>query len=444
MNPFFQQPNENPLTCHVFCLDNVPANSYYSVSPFAQKVRNLCWMLKSTGNHVTYYGYESCEVECDEKVIIASEDLLFQAYPHIHSGKGHIDLNKERENPKGIEYLEKKWTLATGFEFRKRYKPGDFVFWMLPGCGQRHLYYELEAENLPVRHIEAGIGYIGACLPYKVFVSSFIRDFHYGIYQSNKRWYETLDEASKEIKRGPHYLYTYIDAEQPPTHDALIPIPFDLSQFDFRIQKEDYLLYLARILTGKGIREAVEIAERMNMKLVVAGPGDFQDQVGRKPSKNIEILGPVGPKERRDLLSRAKAVLSLSAVFETFGQAAVEALLSGTVPITANSGGFLDTIQSGYNGYRIRYSNIEAGIHAVENLDKIDPFALRDSGLRYSREWIALQYNEYLQYIDHKFKDNNEKPFFEQDWSDRQKEIQWPEQWIVPVDQKNNGGKNVP
>lgn len=69
MNPFFELPNKNPVTCHVFCVDCVPSNTYFSVNPFAQKVRNLCWMLKSVGHKVIYYGYDSCDVECDEKVM---------------------------------------------------------------------------------------------------------------------------------------------------------------------------------------------------------------------------------------------------------------------------------------------------------------------------------------------------------------------------------------
>lgn len=434
-NPFFELPNENPLTGHFFCLPNAPSNPYYSLSHFAQKIRNQCWILKSTGHEVYYYGYETCEVECDEKIIVADEDILMEAYPRCKSEFGHIDINEEKDNPEGIEYLEKMWTLRTGHEFKKRYKPGDFVFWMLPMCGQRDLYDDL--KGLPVRHVEPGIGYIGAFLPYKIFISAYVRDFHYGMYHGNNRWYQILGEKSrKERPHGSHSMHTYIDWENPPAHDAVIPNAYDLSQFDFRVEKKDYLLCLARVLQGKGIAEAVEVAERVGMKLIVAGPGDFEAAVGKKPSENIEVLGPVGPDERKDLLSHAYAILSLSGVHETLGGAAIEGMLSGTVPITANTGGFLDSIRSGYNGYRVDYRKVEQAVRAVENVHKIDPYAVRDAGLRFSREQLALRHNAYLQNIDMDFKGINRVSDTPWDWELSTEKIKWPDGWMIPIDKE--------
>lgn len=433
-NPFFELPNENPLTCHVMCIPNAPSNSYYTLSHWAQKTRNLCWMLKSTGHKVYYYGFDSCDVPCDEKIIVLDEDSLMEAYPKCRSDFGHIDVNVEPENPEGIAYLEQRWTLETGYQLKKRYKPNDYFFWMLPMSSQRHLYRQLKA--LPVQHVEPGIGYIGACLPYKVFQSSFIRDFHYGGYHHNLKWRDLLEPVSEQIRLGePHSLHTCVDWEAPLLYDTVIPNAYDRSLFDFRIEKEDYLLCLSRVLRGKGIPEAVEIAERTGMKLIIAGPGDFRQTVGKSPSQNIEVLGAVGIEERRDLLSRARAVLSLSYVHETFGGAAIEAMLSGTPPIVANSGGFLDTVRSGYNGYRVDFDNILAGVRAVENIDKIDPYVLRESGLRLSREQMALRHNAYLQRIDCRLKDKESEIPILPDWE--AEKIEWPDGWMVPVDQSD-------
>lgn len=428
MNPFFDVPNENPLTCHVIGINSAPSNAYYVLSHWSQKTRNLPWMLKSTGHRVIYYGYESCEVACDEKVIVASEEDLAEAYPRYRDSFGHVDINVRPENPEAITYLEKKWTLETGHQLKKRFKPNDIFCWMLPVC-QGDLYHEL--KDLPVKHVEPGIGYIGAHLPYKVFQSTFIRDFHYGCYQSNFKWNALSDDVKKRIEEsGSHFLTLCVDWEYPLFSDTVIPNAYDLSLFDFRVEKEEYLLYLGRILSGKGLKEAVEISERTGMKLKIAGPGDVERALGRSPSPNIEVLGAVGVQERRELLSRAQAVLSLSWVHETFGGAAIEAMLSGTVPITANTGGFTDTIQSGYNGYRVDFNNIAAGVRAVENIDKIDPYVLRDAGLRFSREQLALRHNAYLQYVD------RGEPVIIPDWEESRQKIEWPDGWMTPVDEK--------
>lgn len=442
-NPFFELPNENPLTCHVICLPNAPSNSFYSLSHFSQKVRHLCWMLKSTGNKVHYYGYESCDVACDEKVIVGDEDVLMEAYPRYKTEFGHIDINVQPDNPEGIEYLERMWSLKTAYELKRRYKKGDFFFWMLPMCGQRYLYDDL--KDLPVQHIEPGIGYIGGFLPYKVFPSSYIRDFHYGSYHANDLWYKILGEESRKLRpHGSHYQHTYIDWEsQASLRDAVIPNACDRSLFDFRLKKKDQLLCLSRVLRGKGIAEAVEISERLGMKLIVAGPGDFEQAVGKKNGSNVEVLGAVGPDERRDLLSYSKAVLSLSHPHETFGLVAIEGLLSGTVPIVANSGGFLDTIRSGWNGYRVDYRNIEQGVRAVEAVDNIDPYVLRDAGLRFSMEQCALRHNTYLQNIDRDLKGIKTAPLEELDCQYYDHKITWPDGWMDPVDKvsKKKGGE---
>lgn len=438
MNPFFETPNPNPLRCHVFSLDNIPSSLYYSVSPFAQRIRNLCWLLKSTGHEIIYYGYDSCEVECDEKIVVMQEEIMNEAYPDIHAERGHVNINKERKNPEGVKYLENLWTLNTEYELKKRYKPGDFFFWMLPGAGQRHLYYK--TADLPVNHIEAGIGYIGACLPFRIFISHYIRDFHHGIYQSNKYHFGNLSDAEQEqVTRRPHYLYTREDCESPPKFDVVIPRSFDISLFDFRTEKEDNLLYLARVLRGKGIKNAVEIAEKVDMKLVVAGPNedDFEEAVGSPPSDNVELLGPIGPERRKDELSKAKAVLSLTHIHETFGGAAVEAMISGTVPIVANSGGFLDTVKNGYNGYRVDPHDVDAGVQAVKSVDDIDPYNLRESGLHLSRERVALMYDQYLQYLSSNGKVS--KPSYQRCWESEKNE--WPEGWMIPVG--NNDKSNV-
>jgi len=397
-------------------------------------------MLKSTGNIVHYYGFDVCDVECDEKFIVLSEDALMEAYPRCRDEFGHIDVNEKLDNPEGVEYLERMWTLETGYQLRKHYSPGDFFFWMLPISGQRFLYEEL--KDLPVQHIEPGIGYIGAYLPYKVFQSSYIRNFHYGNYHANNNWYKILEEKNqKQRPHGSHYMHTYFDWEDTASfssRDAVIPNSYDLGLFDFRIEKKNSLLYLGRVLKGKGVAEAVEVAERLGMKLIVAGPGDFELAVGKKPSKNIEVLGPVGPDKRRDLLSHAFALLSLSHVDETFGGAAIEILLSGGPPIVANTGGFLDTIQSGYNGYRVDFRKVDQAVEAVENVDKLDPYILRDAGLRFSREQGALRHNEYLQNISRELQGWDRVTLTYPDCEYYRHEIKWPEGWMTPVDKKEH------
>ena len=97
----------------------------------------------------------------------------------------------------------------------------------------------------------------------------------------------------------------------------------------------------------------------------------------------------------------------------------------------------MDTIRNGYNGYRIHCTDIKAGVNAVEKIDAINPHDLRNAGLYYSRDIIALKYDEYIQYIYNKSKGiNSTKPSYHRSWESEN--IEWPEEWTTPVDNHDN------
>ena len=444
VNPFFDIPDDHKrLTFHVFSVPHNPTHSDFSCCAFAQKARKLCWMLKSVGHTVYHYGNErSIDTEypergviSDEHINVTTEEMLMEAYPKCREELGHVDYTNP-ENPDAIKYMNDQYNLNTAYQVKKRLKPDDYLCYVVPTI-QKELYQTL--VGLPVHHIESGIGYMGAYLPYRIFESPAIRSWHYGYYASN---FDSYSKLSEEEKKGyPYDPNTHIPVYSVPQLDAVIPNSFYVDDFDFRLKKDDYFLYLGRVIAQKGIKKAVEICNRLGAKLVIAGPGDFEEATGMKPGKNIEIVGPVGPEKRRELLSRAKALLCISDYWEPFGGVNIEAMLSGTPPIASDNGGFIQSIRSGHNGYRLGMNQVEQGVWACENLDSIDPFVLRDFGLRFSNEQIALRYNEYFQSLTQVIgHDGNfykvEKPDRDNlDWLDYDRKIEWVDGWMTPVDE---------
>lgn len=55
---------------------------------------------------------------------------------------------------------------------------------------------------------------------------------------------------------------------------VVIPNAYDLGEFTHRAKKDDYLLFMGRVIREKGIDIAVEVAERTGKRLVIAGPKD--------------------------------------------------------------------------------------------------------------------------------------------------------------------------
>ena len=435
-NPFFSPLEKHtPLTFHVFSVPHNPTHAEFSCCAFAQKARKLCWMLKSVGHTVYHYGNELSNVFCDEHINVTTEEMLLEAYPECWEQRGHVDYTNPK-NPDAIKYMNDQYTLNTAYQVKKRHKPRDFFCYVVSGL-QRELYQNL--VKLPVQHVESGIGYYTeAYLPYRIFESPEIRSWHYGYFANNFDRYDALNE---EQKQGyPFDPNTHIPVYQVPKLDAVIPNSFYVDEFDFRLEKDDYFLYLGRVINQKGVKKAVEICNRLDAKLVVAGPSDFEEATGMKPGKNVEIVGPVAPEERRDLLSRARALLCPTDYWEPFGGVSIEAMLSGTPPIASNNGGFIHSIRSGWNGYRVSMNEVEQGVWACESLDKIDPYVLRDFGLRFSNEQIALRYNEYFQNLTRAIDNNGdldgvENPNRENlDWVDYDRKVEWLDGWMTPVD----------
>ncbi|WP_372846595.1 glycosyltransferase family 4 protein [Pontiella sp.] len=130
----------------------------------------------------------------------------------------------------------------------------------------------------------------------------------------------------------------------------------DLSQFDFRAQPEDYLLFFGRIHPDKGAREAIAIARTCGKRLVLAGivqdTGYFKQYVEPAlESGRVDFVGSVGPARRNALLGGAGALLHPISFAEPFGLSIIEAMACGTPTIAFNRGSMPELIEHGINGF---------------------------------------------------------------------------------------------
>lgn len=74
----------------------------------------------------------------------------------------------------------------------------------------------------------------------------------------------------------------------------------------------------------------------------------------RMPPKHIRYLGPLGPRQLRELYNTADVAMNLTLHHdENFGLAQVEAIACGTPVIGTAWGGLRDTIRDGINGYQV-------------------------------------------------------------------------------------------
>jgi glycosyltransferase involved in cell wall biosynthesis len=129
----------------------------------------------------------------------------------------------------------------------------------------------------------------------------------------------------------------------------------DTDAFPFHADRGEYLAFLGRIMPRKGPVEAIRLARRVRMPLVMAGPAEewyYRSEVAPLvDGVQIRYIGPVGVEERARLLGGAAALLFPLATGEPFGLVTVEAMACGTPVAALAEGAVTEIVENGVTGY---------------------------------------------------------------------------------------------
>ena len=74
----------------------------------------------------------------------------------------------------------------------------------------------------------------------------------------------------------------------------------DTDRFTFREQPDDYLLFLGRFTEGKGVLQAIDVARRVGMRLVLAAAEDdyYRENVGAARRRRTDSSMSARPTSR--------------------------------------------------------------------------------------------------------------------------------------------------
>jgi glycosyltransferase involved in cell wall biosynthesis len=344
---------------HILGIPHTISTPEYSSCAFTQKVVKLCKMLKAEGHTVIHYGNASSKVECDENVAVTIGNDLAVSYP------GHNWRKQGFPNFAKTDLCYKVFYQNTIEELAVRRQHGDFLL-----CAFGDWHKPVADAHPDMIVVESGIGYPnGTFAQFKIYESYAIMHAYQGnvaaISARNDFWY-----------------------------NAVIPNAFDLADFEFSAIKKDYLLFLGRVNSGKGIHLAQQIARDTKTKLIVAGQADgcfIPD------NEFVQHVGVVGPIKRKALLRGATAVICASTFLEPFCGVQIEAMLSGTPVISTDWGAFAEYNAHGLTGYRCK--TFEQFIWAARNAHKIDPNDCRKWGEKFSLENVAPHYTDYFKSV---------------------------------------------
>ena len=214
-------------------------------------------------------------------------------------------------------------------------------------------------------------------------VGPFVRYFDYQSAQRVNTWIANSREVAKRIEK---FYRQKAEVVYP-------PIEMPEVRRETVAKRGDYYLVVARMVGGKGIREAIAGARKAGVVLKIVG-----ETVGagiRKEeleSRNVEYLGRVEDKELAKLYAGARGLVALSRD-EDFGMTVVEAMAMGTPVLAFNGGGYKETVVVGKTGILIEGTDaktVAEGIRRMEQIkwerEKIGQWAKKFNRARFEKE----------------------------------------------------------
>jgi glycosyltransferase involved in cell wall biosynthesis len=159
-----------------------------------------------------------------------------------------------------------------------------------------------------------------------------------------------------------------------------------------------YLAFLGRISPEKRVDRAIQIAERVNMKIKIAAKVDASDREYVEKEIGpilehplVEFIGECNGKEKEQFLGHAYALLFPIDWPEPFGLVMIEAMACGTPVIAFRAGSVPEIIDSGVNGFVVE--SIEEAAKAVSQVQYLDRTRCRRSfEERFSSARLAADY----------------------------------------------------
>lgn len=162
----------------------------------------------------------------------------------------------------------------------------------------------------------------------------------------------------------------------------------DKKLFTLNEKPDNYLLYFGRIHHDKGTYEAIQIAKRAKMKLIISGIVQDQNYFNAKVAPflnddDIVYVGSSGPEQRDELLKNALALLHPINFNEPFGLSVAESMFCGTPVVAFKKGSMSELILNGKTGFLV--NTIEEAVDSLKNIPQINR--------KYCRQWADEKFS---------------------------------------------------
>jgi glycosyltransferase involved in cell wall biosynthesis len=182
------------------------------------------------------------------------------------------------------------------------------------------------------------------------------------------------DYFLETYNRETHYIPNGINVTK--------PIEADVIKNKYGLERNDYFLFLARIVPEKGLHYLIEAYQSLNsdVKLVIAGGSSHSDEYMEKIKSLVEkdtriiMTGFVDGKEREELYSNCLTYI-LPSDIEGMPLSLLEAMSYGRKCLVSNIPENIEVIQN--SGYIFEKGNVKSLLHQLKELlseeNSVDP-----------------------------------------------------------------------
>jgi glycosyltransferase involved in cell wall biosynthesis len=175
--------------------------------------------------------------------------------------------------------------------------------------------------------------------------------------------------------------------------------PIDIGRFRLSLDRQDFYLVLARLVSYKRIDLAVRACTELGRNLIVIGEGPDRRSLEMIAGPTVQFLGRASDETVEDYVSHCRALLFPGE--EDFGMAPLELAAAGKPTIAYRAGGALETIVEDVTGLFFQEQRTEHLVEAMERFERQEwsAVALRRHAKRFSLEVFHERFRSFLRRI---------------------------------------------
>lgn len=153
----------------------------------------------------------------------------------------------------------------------------------------------------------------------------------------------------------------------------------DTDGFAFQERPADYLLFLGRFTEGKGVRQAIDLAKRAGLRLVLAAAENdyFRQHIApHVDGSRVTYAGEADYSSKVKLYGGARALLYPVQTPEPFGLVLAEAMACGTPVAALDCGAVREVVEDGVTG--LVFQDLDAMAGGLEKVFALDRRLVRE------------------------------------------------------------------